>query len=170
MSDLNKLLGNIYALHFDELSRYLSRRTGAAEVASDMTQEVFARMVEQRASVEEIRHPRGYLFRAAKNMLVDNWRGGEGLAVELNEEAVCEMEDSPESILQRRETLAQLQAVIEDLPPRCKEVFLLHRFEDMSYIEIAERLDITVSAVEKQIMRAMKACRAALGEKKGRHN
>lgn len=166
MSESNKLLGNIYALHFDELSRYLSRRTGAAETASDLTQEVFARMVAKGGTVDGIRHPRGYLYRSAKNLMTDSWRSKESQTVEFEDEAGGAA-DSPETILQHRETLAQLFDAIESLPPRCREVFLLHRFEDMSYPEIATRLGITVSAVEKQMMRAMKVCRAALaGTKK----
>jgi RNA polymerase sigma factor (sigma-70 family) len=169
MSDSNKLLGNFYALHFDELSRYLSRRTGTAEAAADLTQEVFARMVEKGERIECIRHPRGYLFRSAKNLMVDSWRStDEQSAGVYDDETESDAVNSPETILQHRESLALLLQAIETLPPRCREVFLLHRFEDMSYEEIAERLDIGVSAVEKQMMRAMKACRLAIGGAKGR--
>lgn len=168
MSDSNKLLGSFYALHFEELSRFLSRRTGTVEAATDLTQEVFARLVEQGGAIDGIRHPRGYLFRSAKNLMVDSWRGNEERGSEaFEDESLAGASDSPETILQHRETLAQLLATIENLPPRCKEVFLLHRFEEMNYAEIATHLDISVSAVEKQMMRAMKACRAALVEQKG---
>jgi len=169
MSDSNKLLGSFYSLHFDELSRYLSRRTGGADTAADLTQEVFARLVEKGGEVEAIRHPRGYLFRSAKNLMADSWRtADEHTAAVSEDDAIFDAVESPEAILQSRESLAVLLEAIENLPPRCREVFLLHRFEELSYEEIAGRLGIGVSAVEKQMMRAMKACRLAIGGGKGR--
>jgi RNA polymerase sigma factor (sigma-70 family) len=126
--------------------------------------------MEKGEAIDGIRHPRGYLYRSAKNLLVDSWRtAAEQSTAVYDDEAESDAVDSPEIILQHRETLALLLAAIENLPPRCREVFLLHRFEDLNYEEIAMRLDIGVSAVEKQMMRAMKACRLAIcGAKKGR--
>jgi RNA polymerase sigma factor (sigma-70 family) len=163
MSYSNKLLGNFYSLHFDELSRFLSRRVSTPDSAAELTQDVFVRLAEKGEGIDSIRHPRGYLYRSAKNMAVDAWRVAEEQAtVVFEDDAVLDAVDSPETILQHRETLAVLLEAIENLPPRCREVFLLHRFEEMSYPAIAERLGISVSAVEKQMMRAMKACRHAL--------
>lgn len=164
MSNLNKLLGNFYLLHFEELSRFLSRRVATTDTADDLTQEVFTRLAERGEQIEDIRHPRGYLYRSAKNLVIERWRlSGEQVAGRFEEEALAsDTEGSPETILQQRQTLALMMTAIEELPPRCREVFLLHRFDGLSYPQIAEQLDISVSAVEKQMMRAMKACRNAL--------
>lgn len=169
MSYSNKLLGNFYSLHFDELSRFLSRRVSTSDAAAELTQDVFVRLAEKGKDIDSIRHPRGYLYRSAKNLAVDAWRLAEEQAtVVFEDDAVSDAVDSPETILQHRETLATLLEAIENLPPRCREVFLLHRFEDLSYPAIAERMGISVSAVEKQMMRAMKACRHALEPAKRR--
>lgn len=164
MANFNKLLGNIYLLHFEELSRFLTRRVNTAEAAADLTQEVFTRIAEHGEQVENIRHPRGYLYRSAKNLVVETWRSSDEQIADVfeEEELTSDAELSPEIILQQRQTLDLMLTAIEELPPRCREVFLLHRFEGLSYPQIAEQLDISVSAVEKQMMRAMKACRKAL--------
>jgi len=166
---MGKLLAHFYRLHFDELNRFVARRAPSVDAAADMTQEMFTRLMERGEQISDIRHPRGYLYRSAKNLVVESWRSsGEQVGDVLSEDLSLDGSASPETILQHRETLALLLEAIEALPPRCKEVFVLHRFDELSYSEIAERLDISVSAVEKQIMRAMKACRLALEPKKGR--
>ena len=164
MSNPNKLLSNFYSLHFEELNRFLMRRVATADAAADMAQEVFVRMVERGEQIENIRHPRGYLYRSAKNLVVETWRsaGAPTSDAPAEEDSASGAEESPEAILQQRQTLALMLEAIEVLPPRCREVFLLHRFEGLSYPQIAGQLDISVSAVEKQMMRAMKACRSAL--------
>lgn len=163
MSNLNKLLGSFYCLHFDELNRFLVRRVATQEGAADLTQEVFTRLLERGEKIEDIRHPRGYLYRSARNLVVETWRSPnqELEFIETIEDWEHDSSDSPEDILQHRQTLSLLLTAIENLPPRCREVFLLHRFEGLSYPQIAAQLEIGVSAVEKQMMRAMKACRSA---------
>lgn len=61
-----------------------------------------------------------------------------------------------------RDELAVLRAAVANLPERCQQVFILSRFEGLSYAEIAERLQITTKTVENHMGRAILACRAAL--------
>src|SRR5690606_19495356 len=70
----------------------------------------------------------------------------------------------PARIYASREQLARVTAAIEALPPRCREVFLLYRFEGLDQATIASRLAISRNMVEKHVIRAMRACRAALHE------
>ena len=72
-------------------------------------------------------------------------------------------EFSPERVLLGRERLAKATQIMRGMPPRTREVFLLHRFEEMTYPAIARSLGISVSAVEKHIMIALKLLVADLG-------
>jgi RNA polymerase sigma-70 factor (ECF subfamily) len=60
-----------------------------------------------------------------------------------------------------RERLKRIREAIANLPPRTRDVFVLHRFEDMTYKSIADGLGISVSAVEKRIIVALKHLKAA---------
>ena len=74
-------------------------------------------------------------------------------------------ESSPERILLGRERLTKATEIMHGMPPRTREVFLLHRFEEMTYPAIAHALGISVSAVEKHIMIALKLLVADLGRR-----
>jgi RNA polymerase sigma factor (sigma-70 family) len=65
-------------------------------------------------------------------------------------------ERTPERVLLDREALETVVDAIAALPPRTREVFVLHRFEEMTCNGIAEQLGISVSAVEKHIMKALR--------------
>ena len=66
------------------------------------------------------------------------------------------MDPAPDvqEILAGQQRLQRLMLGLQRLPPRCREVFLLNRSEGLSYIQIADRLDISLSMVEKHIARA----------------
>ncbi|MBN9318276.1 MAG: sigma-70 family RNA polymerase sigma factor, partial [Caulobacterales bacterium] len=64
---------------------------------------------------------------------------------------------SPERVLLGREKLDRALAVLQRLPARTRQIFILHRFEDMTYPRIAASLGISKSAVEKHMIRALKA-------------
>ena len=71
---------------------------------------------------------------------------------------------SPEQVTDYRERLAVLNKIIAELPPRQKEVFLLHKFDGLTHTEISERLGISRIAVEKLIMKSLLKCRTHLGD------
>ena len=109
-----------------------------------------------------IENLRGYVFAVAANVLKEARRKSmvffdlEERALELSDEI------TPERIVAGRLDVARLVAAIDALPPRTREIFVAHRNEDMSYSAIAAMLGITVSAVEKHIMAALRQLSATL--------
>jgi RNA polymerase sigma-70 factor (ECF subfamily) len=99
-----------------------------------------------------------YLFTVAGNALKRK-RSRDGRWTELGDEQSLLPPDelSPERIVLSRERLGSAVAVIAKLPPRTRQVFMLHRFEEMTYRRISQKLGISVSAVEKHIMNALRA-------------
>ena len=146
------------------LRRYFSKRAAAASI-DDLVQEVFVRIQAHRAG-PPIEHIDRYLFTVAGSVLADHARRRavrHETAHETLQEAHHPIEElTPERVLLDREALERVVAAIESLPARTREVFALHRFEEMSGASIAEQLGLSISAVEKHIMKALKVLHGRL--------
>lgn len=132
------------------LRRYFMRRVPQAE-AEELVQDVFLAM-HARSAAEPIDNVQGYLFRIAANLLTKRHDVGQTGIDDLHDLAEG---FSPERILIGRQEAARVLVAIRNLPPRTREAFALHRFEDMTYEAIARRLGISVSAVSKLVARAL---------------
>lgn len=139
------------------LRRYFRKRASVAE-AEDLVQDVFVRL-QRRAKAEAIIDVERYLFRIANNVLADRRRAEMLLSRRLDEayDIIFEQADdiSPERVLIAKQTLSQLRDAIHELPPRTREAFTLHRFEEMTYPAIAKAMSISVGVVEKHMSRAI---------------
>jgi RNA polymerase sigma factor (sigma-70 family) len=138
------------------LRRYFEKRVGTNE-AEDLVQEVFLAM-QVRGAIEEPEKADRYLFRVAAHMLAKRreratWNWAEHATLD----DIFEPTDniSPERVLIGQERLARLMAALSDLPPRMAEAFVLHRFDEMTYAEIAGRMGVSVRTVESFIARAV---------------
>lgn len=117
---------------------------------------------------QRITNGRSYLFRIARNLLVDAARRRAVVSFEVmaDLEALNIADDAPsaDAIVSAREELRRLEDVVDGLPPRCRQVFLLRRIHDHSLNEIAVELNVSVSTVEKHLARAMELVTRALAE------
>ncbi|WP_184720746.1 RNA polymerase sigma factor [Caulobacter sp.] len=140
------------------LRAFFSRRAHAADV-EDLVQEVLLR-IQKRQPGAVVSNVEGYLFEVAANVLID--RGRRDKTRRRSDH--CELQEihhpvddmSPERVLQGRERMARAMAALNELPERTRRVFILVRFEEMSYKLVAQRLGVSVSAVEKHVMKALK--------------
>lgn len=150
------------------LRRFFARRLRSAEDALDATQETFLRMLSV-PRAEEIADPRAYLFQVARSVAAGitarTAREAEMITAdpEATETAACDAPDV-ERRLAARDALVAMARVIEGLPRRCQQVFILSRVHGMPNGEIAARLGITRNMVEKHIIRALIDCRRARRE------
>lgn len=150
--------------HYQELIRYLSRTLGDRQVAADLAQESFARLLERKAR-DVIEQPRAFLFRTAINLSIDlhrrtRVRDGEPLD-SLDREGRVDDCDPQEQASQAQQ-LALLRRALDELPTACRQAFLLRKMEGCSHAEIAERLGISAAMVEKHVVNAMRHCRQRL--------
>jgi len=155
------------------LVRFFQRRsTSFASEAEDLTQEVFLRLL-QRSQSAEIARVEGYIFQIASSVLIDRARSAASRrsADHLRfEEATHAPESSigPDRLLEGRQDVEVVKAALRRLPESSRHAFLLSRFEDMSYAEIAAGMGVSVSSVEKYIMRALHEIEVALATSAGR--
>jgi RNA polymerase sigma factor (sigma-70 family) len=138
------------------LMRFFRRRRGTDVDTEDLVQEVFVRLARHAGGEEVIRQPERYVFRVATNVLRDRLRRGavrrSGDHVTLSDPEIVGEAPSAEQVHQGRELLERVLAVLDELTPKCRTTFLLHRFEGLSYSQIARRLGVSRSAIEKQMM------------------
>jgi len=151
---------------YDELHAYARQRVGCAETAGDLVQDAFARVLARGIRLEQ---PRAYLYRVLINLIHDRGRCAARLPQILAEAHLFENEPpaeemTPLEVLASREASTRLRKAIEGLPVRCREVFVLHRFEGLRQREIAARLGITQSTVEKHIAAALVHLRRELAD------
>lgn len=140
----------------DLLAR-IRRRTRDDQDAEDLLHSAWLRLFAYRAE-NEVREPAGFLVRTAANLAVDKHRQGKRQAREPLEAFEAGLEDgSPlqDEVLTARERLRRVQAGLERLPPRTRQVFVMHKVEGMKLREIAAALGITQSAVEKHVAKAV---------------
>ena len=145
------------------LVSFLRRRLRVGEDARDVAQEAYIRLMQYEGS-KDVKSPESLLFRIAINIANDMGRADKVRHVSDH----CDIDGldfdsgiaSPEREVSASQQLDLLYATIEELPPRCRQVFLLSRFQNMTYPQIAEHCGISVKMVEKHISRALAICAA----------
>ncbi|BCA56588.1 DNA-directed RNA polymerase sigma-70 factor [Nitrospira sp. KM1] len=156
---------SLFHQYRDELMRRLTTMVHSRDAAADLVQETYLRLV-RLADTQSVEQPRALLHRIATNLAIDHIRANRsGLTAPEPLEAALEYPcplPSQERVLIGKERLREFIGVIEGLPPRTKEAFLLYRVYGYSYREIAQRMEISLSGVDKHIRRAIEQTCASL--------
>lgn len=162
MRNLNHWLGDIYRRHHRDLVRFASRLVGNRDGGEEVVQNTYLRLAGRSADAVLIEYPKTYIFSAARNAAIDftAQQNAEWLyRVDFEDiDALAQGED-PSRALHHRQRIVRLAVLLNELPTACQTVFLLNKVEGRKHREIARRLGISVSMVEKHIMRALVHCR-----------
>lgn len=155
----------VYLEQRDALARFFRARLGAKADVEDLLQDLYLKV----SAVEpdrEVREPRAYLYRLASNLMMDRWRSSRRTAVRDGAWRMAthvtgpseDLDDAPsaEAVVAGRQRLALLTRAVSDLPDKTSAIFRLHKFEGLSYAEVAVRLGISRSSVEKHMMDALR--------------
>lgn len=133
------------------------RATRGSSHAEDYLHSAFLRLEEYRLK-SEVQNPAGFLVRAAVNIAADEARRPVNRTADPRpiEDFVDLAASEPlaDEVFAARTRLERVKAGLDQLGPRTREIFLMHRVEGMKYREIAAELGITVSAVEKHVAKA----------------
>jgi RNA polymerase sigma-70 factor (ECF subfamily) len=154
----------------DELDRRLHAhvrgRVGNRQDAEDITQESWARITAatqgDRTAIDNVR---GYLFRIARNLIVDHRRRAASTVEVKADEAVLDRvadpRPSPETALITRDELRRMDRIMAAMPARPREVFRLSRIEGLSFAEIGRKLGTSRQTVHEHMTRALLALQMA---------
>ncbi|MEJ1964524.1 MAG: RNA polymerase sigma factor [Gammaproteobacteria bacterium] len=163
-------LDTLFVRHAEELRVYLTGQVRCSQTAADLVQDTFVRLAQQRGGATE-NNPRAYLYRVAQNLAIDHYRSRERRQTDPTpHEDLLQIADEaplPERAVDGHQRLAALQRTLMELPELTQRIFQLNRIEGLTYSEIARRLDISDSSVQKHLSRALQhamRCLRQLGE------
>lgn len=163
--------GGFYRHTLAPLRRYLARLIGCQTEAKDLAQDAYVRVFPA-MKAGQVAAPQAFLYLTARRLAINRIRHRETAATYSVDVATLRTAASPApgvaQVVMARQELAQLERALATLPPRCRAVLHLRRVEMLSLDEVAERLGITRSTVEKQHVRAIRLLRQALATEQAR--
>ena len=159
------LLKILFRLYYTKLCNYAVTFVRLHDIAEEIVQETFIKFWEERASINIDQSFRSYIYRSVHNNCINYLKKSEVLrrqSQEIADEILYQNEISlrnfsPEIIdgLVSEELEQLLGSVLDSLPPGARKIFLMSRFEQLSYTEIAEALSISVNTVKTQMKRTL---------------
>ncbi len=163
----NEVIGRAFQKYNESLVRYLSVRLCSRRDAEEVAQEAYARMLKLDES-DTISHMQAYLFKIASNIAIDRMRSQGRQPQHLSFDGVSDGIPAPavavERIVGAQQQLALIKEIVAELPPKCRKAFLLYKFKDHSYREIAVEMQLTESMIRKYVLRAIVYCRSRLDD------
>ena len=149
----------LFKKYYAKLCNYVYKLEGNRSLAEDMAQETFAILWEKREQINSDLSIQGYLFKICHNEFLKHTRSKNkerAFLDQIKADTIYKVKVT-ESLEDDR--LEKLRETIEELPPRCKEAFVLSRFEKLKYAEIAEKMGVSKKTVEVHISKALNLIR-----------
>lgn len=162
LDDLARRYGSI-------LKRYFARRNVPSDLCDDLVQDVFTRLA-GRAGKNDIENAEGYLMQTASSVWNDHWRKIKRRREDENVE-FDEFVHSPEGIsvqrvIESREAIQMALDALNELPVKTRQIYLMCRLDGAKRKDVAKKLGLTVSSIDKHLMTATKHIGLTLGSSK----
>lgn len=161
---LQEAVRTLYSDHHGWLYGWLRRKLGNAVDAADLAHDTYLRIIVS-GRTPGPGQSRAFLAQIANGLMIDVRRRRRLEAA--YREALAQLPEPQQPSLEAQaivlETLIEIDTLLDRLPAKVRETFLLSQFEGLTYSAIAERLGISVAAVRKYMLKAIQACYAALG-------
>ncbi|PHR59917.1 MAG: RNA polymerase subunit sigma-70 [Robiginitomaculum sp.] len=153
------------------IKRYLSRFLSSQHDIEDVAQEAYLRaFVAEKKKDGDIEHPRAFLFRIAKNLAISRLRKKSYQITDYIEDlgvsVVIQDGTDPERELEAQQSLGLYCEAVASLPEKTRQIFLLRKMHGLKHKEIAKRMSLSVSSVEKHLQKARAGTSAFLRERK----
>jgi len=145
----------IFDKYYESIRNFIYYKTGDMNLAEDIVQEVFMKLWDCRSTIKP-ETVKSLLYVAASNSIKSHFRHQKVVFNFVNSNIKEEQaQESADSNIRQEELQKKLQQVLSDMPEKCREVFLLNRMDNLVYSEIAERLGLSVKAIEKRMHEAL---------------
>lgn len=146
----------LYREQAPRLRRWLDKRLRSGDDASDVVHDAFARILASDKR-QGLRQPEAFLNRIVRNLMIDRSRrlSNKATHVPIDEVDAPISRETQEDAIELEQMRRRYRAAVDGLPPRTREVFLLHRVEGVGYKDIATRLGISIRTVEWHVGEAL---------------
>ncbi len=153
----------VFDAYYESVRNYLYYKCSDAELSEDIAQDAFVKLWENRESIDKT-SLKAYVYTIAGNLLINQLKRNQLKFKFLNLQQEQLDRQSPDYIIEMEEFDLKLQAALAKIPEGAREVFLMNRIDELKYHEIAERLGLSVKAVEKRMSKALAVLREALNK------
>ncbi|PKV50469.1 RNA polymerase sigma-70 factor (ECF subfamily) [Aquimarina sp. MAR_2010_214] len=150
-------------MHYNELCSYIYSLSRNKQQAEDVVQNVMLKIWKNKKKLNITTSIKNYLYKACYYELIDTYKKNKkelNYKEQIKKDALHVFVEEDNDIIKNK--INRVQAEIEKLPPKCKEVFVLNKIQGFKYKEVAEQLDISVKTVEAQMSKAMSRIKKAL--------
>jgi RNA polymerase sigma factor (sigma-70 family) len=155
-----QVVERLFREHNEALIRFLRGRVESHQEAREVAQEAYVRLLSL-DQPEAVSYLRAFLFKTAANIAIDRRRRHQHFDKVAGAQLFAELTENrtPERQLSGEQTLRQLGIIIESMPAKCRESFVLNQIQGLDAATIATQLGITDSMVRKYVVRALLHCR-----------
>lgn len=156
----------LFKTYFPSLKHFARKYVPDNDTAKEIAHDVFLNLWEKRNSLDSSSSLKSYLFTSVYNRCMNYIRDQRKFNKDdqVFNRVEQEKQEIPYDHLETMELESRIIEALNNLPARCREIFMLSRFEGISYAEIAERLGLSVKTVETQMSKALKILREKLSE------
>ena len=161
-----KAFEELFKSYFTPLCSFAQKFVNDIDAAKDIVHNVFINLWNKREQVDLDTSLKSYLFQGVHNRCLNYIRDNKKLVQFDAPQSEAELGKYLESRdhLESSEAELRINNALDELPDKCKEIFLMNRFDGLKYREIAEKLDISIKTVETQMSRALKTLREKLSD------
>ncbi|HYH14150.1 MAG TPA: RNA polymerase sigma-70 factor [Flavisolibacter sp.] len=152
-----------FRTYYKQLVVFAYKMVHRQDVAEDMVQQVFMSAWEHLEQLEVDKGILSYLYQSTRNRCLNHLNSAHQTSTMHVEDPVSDHLVAIDRRVETKELLLQIKAAIQELPEKCREVFLLSREQGLTYKEIAATLDISVKTVENQMGKALKHLYSRIG-------
>ncbi|MBK7808954.1 MAG: RNA polymerase sigma-70 factor [Saprospiraceae bacterium] len=157
---------NLFELHYSPLCNFAYRITDDIDQAEDIVQDIFVKVWNDPDLLDGNKNINSYLYSMVRNRALEVIRR-ENISQKINQQLEYIQNNAADTNVEEEEIeklllLEQIYVSIRQLPPKCSEVFTLSKVNGLTYVQIAEKMNISVKTVENHMGKALRLMRALL--------
>ncbi len=155
---------SIFDQYYESIRSFAYYKTGDVDLADDIVQEVFLKIWTNRKEVKDDT-VKSFLYTIASNIIKNHFKHQKVVFNFQKNDQPNELSDETDSNLRQEELNRKLQDALAEIPEKSREVFLMNRIEGLTYADIADRLGLSVKAIEKRMSEALSIIRSRISYK-----